>query len=889
MIGNNLVEQKSLDKRNILIITAIFGILATMLVIFGMAFNGGITTFNSDDIVQYRVMMVNFLDNLRAGRVSGYDYGIFYGRTIESLNYYVPLDAFTGVSFLLSYIFGSNLAYTIVEASKIIFIPIATYVLFSRLGFKPKTSLFASMIWVGSGISVFYNYPTYLTVALYLPITLLIIQKFKDNRRWIFALWSFYLCLYNLYNAFSIILGSLLLTVVYEIIVNKKPKEQIKKIVWNPLLLGAFGILGFLIAGFWTLPSLNYMLTGINGNRGSFSLLNLFFFRDWKKYIYLIFNSLQPNSVPYARGFAVEHGSYIFSQGSIYMTFFGFTALFELFTMRTIKAKKMKIFLVIEFICLLIPAFYYLMTASLVAYSRWYFYPILMNLAFAAYVCDEEEYRIDLFKNKYYLGIFAFLSAASIIFNLIFPEYTGDEITIVLSIVGAVIVLISVISSIFTNEEPAKMKKFAFFEIGAAIFLAFVTPISMSVKGETNRGFSRMDALINHSENISGTSPSNKVFIRDEGADGYQFLADGKYMNTDSQYFDSTLSKEINDYSRYFLGNSSEGQTVTLNNVGTTIGLMELGYDTFVVSEINLVGEKYNFYEDEMFYEKVWENEKQTIATYKIKKTLPFISHITEPQISKENPLENHVQNRLNLLAVNGEKVEADYEIKKLESELLETEVEVGGKEYRVEIKDFVSDKPETTIFEIMTYKKGAQYQINRDVVFPKIVYMDYNLETSELELKAYDLFGYDFRVDKTKGIPLYLIISGLEEPDVYLASYDYAKIEPYYQQQKALSENIVIKYNSDEIRLRNNNTTAVNVRLPLLNIGEWSNSLSFYGMLSYKIDANSTVMSEYNVKYLTEGLYVSLGANVIFAGVVVGSTIYNSLRKRKEENVQER
>lgn len=884
MIGNNLVEQKTLDKRNILILAVIFGALSVFLIILGLAFNGGIVTFNSDDIVQYRVMMVDFLDKLRSGNLSGYDYGIFYGRTIESLNYYVPLDAFTGLSFLLSYIFGSNIAYTIVETSKIIFIPIATYVLFSRLGFKPKTSLFASLIWVGSGISVFYNYPTYLTIALYLPITLLIIQKFRDNRRWIFAIWVFYLCLYNLYNAFSIILGSLLLTVVYGVVTSEKPKENLKNIILNPLLLGLFGILGFLLAGFWTLPSLSYMLTGINSGRGDTNILNFFFFSNWKKYIYLVFNSLQPNSVPYARGFP---GSYIFSQGSIYMTFFGITALFELFTMRTKMAKKMKIFLIIELVSLVLPFVHYIMSASLTAYSRWYFYPILMNLAFAAYVCDEEEYKIDLFKNKYYLGIFAFLCLAAIAFNLIFPEYTGNEITIVLSIIGAVIVLISIIVSAFKGDEPEKMKKFAFFEIGAAVFLAFITPISMSVRGDANRGFSRMDALINYSEEISGTSPSNKVFVRDEGSDGYQFLANGKYMSTDTQYFDSTLSKEFNEYSKYFLGDSKKSQTIVLSNVGTVIGMMEMGYDTFVTSEINLEGERYNFYEDEMFYEKVWENENKTILTYKVKKALPFISHIEKPQILEENVLENHIQNKLNLLSLNGEKVEADYEIRKTETELLENADDKTRKQYKVAIKDLVSEKAETTIYEIMTYRKGTKYQIIKDVVYPQIVYMNYNLETSEIELNKYDLFGYDFRIDKAKGIPLYLIVSSLEEPDLYLASYDYAKIEPYYQQQKEVSDKIEIEYKSDEIKIKNNNNFAVNVELPLLNIGEWSESNSFYGMLSYKLDANSAITSNYNVKYLTEGLYISLGASVIFAGVVVGSSVYNLLKRRKEENVQ--
>ena len=883
MIGNNLIEQKTLHKRNLLIIAAIFGTLALFLLILGVTANKGVVTYFSDDFVQYRVMMIHFLDQLKAGDLSGYDYGIFFGRTIESLNYYVPLDAFTGVSYLLSFIFGSNLAYTIVELSKIVLAPIAFYVLFSRLGFKPKTCLFAAMIWMGSGISLFYNYPTYLTIALYLPITLLIIQKFKDNRRWIFAIWAFYLCLYNLYNAFSIILGSLLLTVVYGVVTSEKSKENLKNIILNPLLLGLFGILGLLLAGFWTLPTLNYMLTGINGSRSAVGESTFLYFKSWEKYVYLIFNSIQPNSTPIFRGFVGKR--YIVSQGSIYMTFFGFTALFELFTMKTKMAKKMKVFLIIELVSLVLPLVYYIMSASLTAYSRWYFYPILMNLAFAAYVCDEEEYKIDLLKNKYYLGIFAFLSLAGIVYNFIFPETVGNEASITLSVIGAVMVLISIIATVFRGDEPEKLKNFVFLEIGASILLAFAVPIATSIKGNAGTELQRMTVL-SEAAGENGKTPSNKVFIRDEASTGYQFITN-KYTNTDAQYFDSTLSNQINDYSRYFFGDSGEGQTVILHDTGTVLGMMELGYDTFVTSNIDSKGEKFSFYVDEMFYEKIDENEKGTISTYKIKKNLPFITHLEEPNVLKSDIRVNHLQNKLNLLATNGETVNADLEVKKVDIEKMK-EYE-GGRTFRANIKDLVDEKPETTVYEIITYRKDCDIKQLKGEKYPRIIYMNYNLETSEVELNMYDLFGYDFRIDKTKGIPLYLVFECTDEPDFYLASYDYAKVEPYYQQQKALSENIEVDYNSDEIKIKNNNDFTVNVELPLLNIGEWSESNSFYGMLSYKLDANSAITSNYNVKYLTEGLYISLGASVIFAGVVVGSSVYNLLKRRKEENVQER
>jgi len=73
----------------------------------------------SDDILQYYTIMVDFVAQIKAGTLSSFNLNNYLGASYFSDVYYIPLDIFTAITFILSYIVPTELAYSITELIKI--------------------------------------------------------------------------------------------------------------------------------------------------------------------------------------------------------------------------------------------------------------------------------------------------------------------------------------------------------------------------------------------------------------------------------------------------------------------------------------------------------------------------------------------------------------------------------------------------------------------------------------------------------------------------------------------------------------------------------------------------------------------------------------------------
>ena len=121
----------------------------------------------SDDILQYYTIMVDFINGLKDGTVSWFNLNNYFGASFFSDIYYIPIDVFTGTTFLLSYLMPTEIAYSITELIKIfIGVMLLAYYL-SLKGMKNRTIFWMSIIYFISGGSVsFMAFPVFLTLTV---------------------------------------------------------------------------------------------------------------------------------------------------------------------------------------------------------------------------------------------------------------------------------------------------------------------------------------------------------------------------------------------------------------------------------------------------------------------------------------------------------------------------------------------------------------------------------------------------------------------------------------------------------------------------------------------------------------------------------------------------
>ena len=96
------------------IFTILFLLQILMILINNSFYNNA-----SDDILQYYTIIVDFISGLKDGTISWFNLNNYFGASFFSDVYYIPIDIFTGSTFILSYIMPIELAYSVTELIKI--------------------------------------------------------------------------------------------------------------------------------------------------------------------------------------------------------------------------------------------------------------------------------------------------------------------------------------------------------------------------------------------------------------------------------------------------------------------------------------------------------------------------------------------------------------------------------------------------------------------------------------------------------------------------------------------------------------------------------------------------------------------------------------------------
>ena len=160
----------------------------------------------SDDILQYYTIIVDFISGLKDGSISWFNLNNYFGASFFSDVYYIPIDIFTSITFLLSYIMPIEIGYSVTELIKI-FAGVMLFAYYLNLkGMKNRTIFWMSMIYfIGGGTVSYMAFPVFLSLTVYMPVALLVIHYFFHKKRWIVPLFAMASIFYDFYLGYTIL------------------------------------------------------------------------------------------------------------------------------------------------------------------------------------------------------------------------------------------------------------------------------------------------------------------------------------------------------------------------------------------------------------------------------------------------------------------------------------------------------------------------------------------------------------------------------------------------------------------------------------------------------------------------------------------------------------
>jgi hypothetical protein len=583
--------------------------------------NNSFYTNFSDDILQYYTIMVDFVASIKEGTLSFFNLNNYFGASFFSDVYYIPLDIFTFLTFILSFIMPTEIAYSIMELTKIWAGVMALAYYFHLKGMKNRTIFWMSIFYMVSGGFVsFMAFPVFLSIIFYLPVGLVVIHYFFHKKRFIVPIYAFLIVFYDFYLAYMI-----LAFIAFAYLIESFKREDFK--LWgflkNGVIFLGLLILGVLMASVILLPSITFILEETYRTTANFNAwiikigtyeLKLFQPEIYIRYLAKIFTEQKPI------GFYGFENDYGLEHVSLYITIIGFVYMCNIFFMKDRISRVYKISLLIALIFMIFPIFSYVFSGTLdKPYTRWINMLPMFQVIILAHVFDRFGFENVKMKNQtiiisILLGLVAFLIYYYQKKLAIDTHYAGRDVMRADQILMGVSILYLLVLLIFGwLKKYTVIKWFIWIEVIVAIGYLYSGPFSIKNKLDT---FNTMHE-INH-------------FLKDnlEKDEFYRVYVDMSRLDvektnfnrmtvfaTNTQIFHSWTDAETNAISK-MLFNSNEYQSKSkMNYFGFYINHF-LGYKYILVDTQDM----YVF--DETYFELLATSEKYTI--FEIKKLENF-------------------------------------------------------------------------------------------------------------------------------------------------------------------------------------------------------------------------------------------------------------------------
>ncbi len=455
----------SSSGKTILFMTCLLSAVMAIYFLCILIFNHNFYNNWSDDSLQYYPIMCDFIDHIKHGNFSLFSYQNYLGASFFSDTYYIPLDGFTFIIFILSFVMNTEIAMSIVELLKLIAGAVALTWFLTLKGKKNTIAFLIGMFYFSSsGITCFSCFPSFTTLAFYLPFSLVIGHFFLKGKWYFVPLFVFELVLWNFYLDYMVC-AFMCFSMLAMLFMEKTgfKKGTLKLLEYVGLIL-----LGLMMCMAIFLPSMNFIMAstsrdvasggsikglvvmfksyidcgataitcffkmglkcftvkgGIFNNRYLFSdsfiqLRHLYHrlllrrtvnditvlpsFFNVEEYFRMAATTFTPLTPSSFYGF---QGSYFIEHISFYITGMGLVFSTYIWFMNDYKSKVYKAILIISVIMMLLPFFSYIYSANLeVLYTRWFNVISIPLLLIDAHVLSEND-MYSLKPKKLVIGI----------------------------------------------------------------------------------------------------------------------------------------------------------------------------------------------------------------------------------------------------------------------------------------------------------------------------------------------------------------------------------------------------------------------------------------------------------------------------------------------------
>ena len=407
----------------------------------------------SDDLLQYFKIGEDFAIKLRSGKLSLYSFNNYLGSSFFADTYYIPLDIFTIITFLLSYFMNFEIAFGLTEMFKLFCGTLMfAYFLYLRKC-SNKAILVTSLIYFICGYnSVMMAFSAFFSLVFYYPFAAVCLEKYKKGNKLLLPLCSAMLIFYNFYLGactmlfmgvwfiLGYFLDNRLDTVKNQILkVNPNCKHVTIKAILLYLRRGLFEgvicalymVVGILIACIILLPSLGYFLKDSFPRSDSFykwsfnSKEGYSQMKAFDMYARILGNLFSPT---YSTDFYGFINDYITDHNSLYITITGLIILLYIFKLKDRDSKIFKIVLIIEVIMLMFPIFYMLFSLNGAPYTRWFGMLNMFNLLIVAHVITKTDLNLRLLSPKSLVTSLITIACILLVINFYIQKIYGVNI-----------------------------------------------------------------------------------------------------------------------------------------------------------------------------------------------------------------------------------------------------------------------------------------------------------------------------------------------------------------------------------------------------------------------------------------------------------------------------
>jgi len=483
----------------VFVFTALF-LIQTLIILTRNSFYNNF----SDDIIQYYSIMCDFIAQIKEGTLSFFNLNNYLGASFFSDIYYIPLDVFTFITFALSYVFPTELAYSTTELIKIwAGVMIFAYYLHMN-GMKTRTVFWMGIVYFISGGSVsFMAFPVFLSLAFYLPASLVVIQAFFRGKKWIVPLFVMALIFYDFYLGYS---AMAFMSIMYIVEAIKRPRFRLLPFFRDGLAFLALIILGVALSGIILYPSILFILEDTYRAESSFNAwivhafgmdIKLFQPEIYIRVLAKIFTEQK------GIGFYGFENHYGLEHVSLYITVVGTVLMSYVYFMKGRVARVYQILIPFGLLLIFFPIFSYVFSGTTDSpYTRWINMIPLVQTMILAFVFDEHGFETQKMKwltipIALLLGLNGFLIYYYIKKLGIDTYYASRDIMTADTVLMCVSAVFLILVLVFGWIGRRRWIRVVFWvEFAVAIAYAYSGPFSIPNKIDTFESMHAIDAFL---------------------------------------------------------------------------------------------------------------------------------------------------------------------------------------------------------------------------------------------------------------------------------------------------------------------------------------------------------------------------------------------------------